>query len=208
MRFWAVLLTMLLTTASAGAQVRAGRPASRMQEVFRGVTPGFRSFPATRSFRSFGTFPRQSVVFAPQVPYYPYYPYNDPYYGSPYYSLPAYSTPDQSATDAQINNLNGQIQTLENQVQLLQDELAATRAQQIPPSPLQANPATPPAPIIPTTLVFRDGHQTEIQGYAVLGSTLWTSYQDGFRKIPLSDLNLDATRKENLKRGVNFLPQR
>src|SRR5678816_2732084 len=103
MRFWAVLLTMLLTTASAGAQVRAGRPSSRMQEVFRGVTPGFRPPPATRTFRSFGTFPRQSVVFAPQVPYYPYYPYNDPYYGNPYYSLPAYSTPDPSATDAQIN---------------------------------------------------------------------------------------------------------
>src|SRR5262245_15571491 len=109
MRFWTVLLSMLLTTTFAGAQIRAGRMPSRQLETFRGVRQGFNSFPGTRPFRSFGTFPRQGVVFASQYPYYPYYPY-DPYYSSPYYPQPGYSTPDQSAIDAQFNSMNGQIQ--------------------------------------------------------------------------------------------------
>lgn len=57
-------------------------------------------------------------------------------------------------------------------------------------------------------LIFRDGHQIEIQGYAIVGQTLVTSSEDGFKKIPLSDLNLDVTRNENLKRGINFMPER
>jgi hypothetical protein len=204
MRFWTVSLAIVLLAATAEAQVRSARPAGRSQEVFRGVTPGFRPSAGVRApFRSFG---RQSVVIAPQLPFYSYYPYGG--YYPDYYSQPAYSVQDQSANIAQINNLTDQIQTLQNEIQQLQDELAATRAQQVQPSPLQVNPATPPPPVIPTVLVFKDGHQREIQGYAIIGQTLVTSSEDGFQKIALSDLNVDATRNENLKRGIAFMPQR
>jgi hypothetical protein len=190
---------MFLIASTAEAQVRSARPSSRAQEVFRGGTPGFRQSPMRQTFRSF---PRQGIVVAPQVPYYPY----DPYYANPpYYSQPAYSASD---TNAEINSLNDEIQRLQVEVQRLQDELAVARTQMAQPSPVQLSPPMPPPPVTPTVLVFRDGHQIETQGYAVIGETLWTSYEDGFRKIAISDLNLDATRKENLKRGSSFLPER
>ena len=201
MKAWAVSLAIFLLVTTAEGQMRSGRPPSRGQEVFRGVNPGFRPSPGIRP--TFGRFPRQNLLIAPQVPFYPY-----SYYPDPYYPQPAYSTPDQSSNIAQINSLTDQIQRLENEVQRLQDELAVTRAQQVPPSPLQVTPPTPAPPVTPTVLVFQDGHKIEIQGYAIVGQTLWTTYQDGFQKIALSDLNLEATRKDNLLRGLNFLPQR
>jgi hypothetical protein len=205
MRFWTVSFAIFLFATTANAQVRSARPAFRGQEVFRGVAPGFRSFPGVRApIRSFA---RQSVVIAPQVPFYSYYPY-EPYYPGYYYSQPGYSVQDQSSNIAQINSLNDQIQRLENEVQRLQDELAATRVQQALPSPLQVTPSIPPAPVKPTVLVFKDGRHIEIQGYAIVGQTLVTSSEDGFQKIALSDLNLDATRNENLKRGISFMPER
>jgi hypothetical protein len=203
MRFWTVSLAIFLIATTADAQVRSARPGFRGQEVFRGVAPGFKPSPGVRA--PFRSFPRQSVVIAPQVPFYSYYPY-DPYYPGFYSSQPAYSFQDQSS-NAQINSLNDQIQRLENEVRRLQDELAATRAQQVPPSPLQVTPATPPPPVKPAVLVFKDGHRIEIQGYAIVGQTLVTSSDEGFQKIALSDLNLDATRNENLTRGINFLPR-
>jgi len=199
MRFWTVSLAMFLITSTAEAQFRSGRP-SRVQEVFRGGSQGFRA-PMRQNFRSF---PRQGAFIAPQVPIYSYYQY-DPYYANPYYSQPAYSTSDHSA---EINSLNDEIQRLQIEVQRLQEELAVTRAQMVQPSPVQLSPPTPPPPVIPTVLVFRDGHRTETQGYAVIGDNLWTSSEDGFRKIALSDLDLSATRKENLIRGNSFLPER
>ena len=201
MTFWTVCLVIFLLVTTAEGQIRSGRQPSHRQEVFRGVTPGFRPGPAVRP--SFGAFPRQSIVIAPQVPFYPY-----SYYPDPYYPQPAYSTPDQSSNNEQINSLTDQVQRLENEIQRLQDELAVTRAQQALPSPLQVSPLAPAPPVTPTVLVFQDGHRIEIQGYAIIGQTLWTTYQDGFKKIALSDLNLETTREDNLRRGVNFLPQR
>jgi hypothetical protein len=208
MRFRTVFFTIFLIATTDEAQMRSARPGVRGQEVFRSVTPGFRPSPGVRA--PFRSFPRHNVVIAPQVPFYSYYPSYayDPYYPGFTYSQPAYSVEDQSSNVAQINSLNDQIQRLENEVQRLQEELAATRAQQILPSPLQVNPASPPPPVTPTLLVFRDGHQIEIQGYAIVGQTLVTSSDDGFKRIPLSDLNLDTTRNENLKRGINFKPER
>jgi hypothetical protein len=205
MRLWTVSFAIFLLATTADAQVRSARPAFRGQESFRGVAPGFRSSAGVRApFRSFA---RQSTVIAAQLPFYSYYPY-EPYYPGYYYSQPAYSVQDQSSNIAQINSLNDQIQRLENEVQQLQDELAATRAQQALPSPLQVTPSTPPAPVKPTVLVFRDGRHIEIQGYAIVGQTLFTTSEDGFQKFALSDLNLDASRSENLKRGINFMPER
>jgi hypothetical protein len=55
-----------------------------------------------------------------------------------------------------------------------------------------------------TLLVFKDGHQLEVSNYAIVGTTLF-DLSDGHRhRIPLSELNLTATAKENDDRGIDF----
>lgn len=60
------------------------------------------------------------------------------------------------------------------------------------------------APSPPTTLVFRDQHQEEIQNYAIVGNTLFSFSAERTQEIPLSDLDIPATTKINGDRGVNF----
>jgi hypothetical protein len=71
-----------------------------------------------------------------------------------------------------------------------------------------AQAPAPPAPAEeqePTVLVFRDGHQQEVRNYAIIGQMLWDFGSKGTHKIPLSDLDLDTTRKLNDDRGVDFV---
>jgi hypothetical protein len=57
----------------------------------------------------------------------------------------------------------------------------------------------------PTTLlVYRDGHQLEVQDYAIQGKTLWVFSDQKTRRIPLADLDLTATQRVNGERGVDF----
>jgi hypothetical protein len=58
-------------------------------------------------------------------------------------------------------------------------------------------------------LIFRDGRRMSILNYAIVGQTLWVLDEQNSTKIPLSDLNLEATQKENRGQGVRFpLPAR
>jgi hypothetical protein len=68
-------------------------------------------------------------------------------------------------------------------------------------------PAAPPSPPQlqePTVLVFRDGRRAEVHNYAIQGQILYNFDPKGPRKIQLADLDLDATRKVNDDRGVEF----
>ena len=56
----------------------------------------------------------------------------------------------------------------------------------------------------PTTLVFKDGHQLEVENYAIVGQTLYDLTPGHPRKVPLSDLDLGATRKQNEDQGIIF----
>jgi hypothetical protein len=68
-----------------------------------------------------------------------------------------------------------------------------------------AQPAPAPEPERPpTVLVYRDGQRAEIGNYAVVGQTLWIFSEDRAKKVPLAQLDLDATRKANDERGVEF----
>jgi hypothetical protein len=71
-------------------------------------------------------------------------------------------------------------------------------------------PAEPPAGAEqkpPTTLlVYRDGHQVEVQEYAIQGQTLWVFSDQATRRVPLADLDLAATERLNGERGVEFVP--
>ncbi len=55
-----------------------------------------------------------------------------------------------------------------------------------------------------TALVFRDKHVEEVRNYAIAGGTLWVLNQSAAKKIPLAQLDLDATVKMNDDRGVDF----
>lgn len=55
-----------------------------------------------------------------------------------------------------------------------------------------------------TTLVFKDGHQIEVENYAIVGQTLYDLTPGHPRKVALAGLDLDATQKQNDDRGVVF----
>ena len=72
----------------------------------------------------------------------------------------------------------------------------------------------PPIKLPPTVLVFRDGHQEEVERYVVQGTDLYTSadyWSSGTwtRRIPIAELDVPASVKLNAARGGNFsLPTR
>ena len=69
---------------------------------------------------------------------------------------------------------------------------------------------TPSKPEVPVTaqpstvLVFKDGHQSDVINYAIVGDTLFDFGAGRTHKILLADLDLAATRKANDDRGVDF----
>src|SRR5262245_42701750 len=141
-------------------------------------------------------------------PYYPYYP--SPYYpGSiPSYSLPAYYGSDpfaMSNADRLIDDLESHVQRLQDQVQQLQSELTLATA---PPPPQlcqsEASYSASETPATPVALVFKNGAQIEAEGYAMMGNILWIITATGSRRVALSELNFEATQRENLNRGINF----
>jgi len=92
------------------------------------------------------------------------------------------------------------------QVGRLSQEIEQLRQQQTITSYTQptATSQVTPQQRTPTVLVFRDGHRMEIQNYAIVGQTLWVFDERAATKIPLSDLDLDATQKENRGSGFRF----
>jgi hypothetical protein len=74
--------------------------------------------------------------------------------------------------------------------------------EELPPSAdSRGNPQPPPDP---TTLVFKDGHQLEVENYAIINQTLYDLTPGHPRKIALADLDLPATQKQNDDHGVAF----
>jgi hypothetical protein len=72
------------------------------------------------------------------------------------------------------------------------------------PAHAQAQKDSSEPPQIPTALIFKDGHQLELENYAVVGQTLYDLTPGHSRKIALADLDLPATQKQNDDRGVTF----
>jgi hypothetical protein len=207
---------------SAPGAVRTSPARQTPSIIGRPVTP-FVNPPVTGFGRApaFGTsraFPRsRGVVGVPAfVPTYGLYPFNyyspfpgpvsvvpDPItqgygYDSGYYGQDQYAQDQGNAAAAQNQaDLNYEVSRLSQEVEDLRQQQAMLTAP--PPQPV-----APPAPVTPTVLVFRDGHQKEIQNYAIIGQTLWILDQGASTKIPLSDLDLDATQRENSARGMRF----
>jgi len=181
-----------------------------------------RSASLARSFRG-GSFARGSGVHVrvgspyrrgfygrlgyPYYPYAGYYPYgycgsygdgldcdtgsqdqDQDSYGA-YYQAPA--SPDSYAENS---GLQRDVQTLNGKIDRLQADVEARNRK----------PDVEPA----TALVFRDQHVEEVHNYAISGGNLWVINDSAAKKIPLAQLDIDATVKMNDDRGVDFqVPQ-
>lgn len=109
-----------------------------------------------------------------------------------YYPNPDYQT-DYSSQTNQLDQQQAEIDRLNDEVARLREEQQSSQ------------PAARQHPgFEPTELVFRDKRTEEIQNYAIVGQTLWVLTADRARKIPLSDLDIAATKKANEDRGVEF----
>ena len=149
-----------------------------------------------------------------QIPYgfsnlQPYYPgaITQPYYPQAYYPQPFFvPAPNPiSITDnsAEIDLLTREVQQLTDQVIQLQTQLASVQNRALAPMPEVSMPQ-PEAPATPVALVFKNGKRIDAQGYAVVGQTLWIFNPSGSQRVALSQLDVAATKAENLKRGIQF----
>jgi hypothetical protein len=120
------------------------------------------------------------------------------YAATPYYQV-AEQTP---AYLAQRNSdLAREIDQLRDEVERLREEQASR--EQARQAALQPRP--PVEEKAPTTiLVFRDGRRSEIQNYAIVGQTLWVFTERRAHKMPVADLDLEATKNVNDDRDVEF----
>jgi len=77
-------------------------------------------------------------------------------------------------------------------------------AKAAPGDPAPGDPEEPVADQPSTVLVFKDGHQSDVLNYAIVGDTRFDFGTGRTKKIPPADLDLPATRKANDDRGVDF----
>jgi hypothetical protein len=120
------------------------------------------------------------------------------YESSPYYQV---AEQNPATTADQETDLAREVARLSDAIEQLRDEeQSRAQAQQSAsqPRPSAEEKATT------TILVFRDGRRTEIQNYAIVGETLWMLTEDRGQKVPMSNLDVEATRKLNADRGVEF----
>jgi hypothetical protein len=200
MKFWnAFLLILLLAVPSLAQAPYYGYP--------------FFGYPPRDIFYPYLTYPNYT---------YPYYTY--PNYLMPqYYLQPPTVGPILPMNTDLILNVQDNMQRLTNEMQRLENEMAAAQSppaqvyvvdpQQPAPAPEKAaEPAAParekaaePTPLArPYALIFKDGRQIDGQGYVIAGDTLWFVTPENSMKFPLSEIDVEATQRENLKRGIEF----
>jgi hypothetical protein len=177
------------------------------------VSPPFRGAPfAFGPFsHTFGRSPR-TIIVPPVIGYSPlwpttiygyggpeYYPYPASVYSEPAYVPPAASAPAVSQGEV---DLAYQVGRLSQEIEQLRQQQTITSQ---PPPQTQAAPQQRTG--TSTVLVFRDGRRMEIQNYAIVGQTLWVLDERVATKIPISDLDLDATQRENRGSGLRLPSQ-
>jgi len=164
----------------------------------RGYTPGYNPFPQGSSLFGVNSGHNINSHHHPHGGYYPWgYYYAVPYYG--YYDEGGY---DDTPPSDQYNG-----------GPTVFDRRGSGRPAPAPPvesiapveQPSEAAAASSAEPAQPeTVLIFKDGHQLEVENYAIVGSTLYDLTEGRRHKIALDDLDLTATAKQNENRGVDF----
>src|SRR5262249_16441221 len=161
-----------------------------------------------------------------QIPFYvgdstlqPYYPgpfarqyYPQAYSPQPNTAKPTYA--DYGTGENQVaayNNFEAidavqqRVMQLTEEVRLLQAQLTAAQAQVQAQIQTQGREVSRPAePALPVVLVLNNGKRLESRGYIIACQTLWIMTQPGSKRMSLSNLNFLATKRENLKRGIEF----
>jgi hypothetical protein len=138
---------------------------------------------------------RQFYSGRPAWGYQPLYPFWMPSGG--YDTSEEAPPPPEPETDS---GLADEVDNLAAQVGMMrQDQAQREYRSNVPPA---ASEPSPPA----TVLVYRDGHQVEVQNYAIVGDTLWVISGQTTRRVPLTDLNISATQHLNESRGIDFNP--
>ncbi len=135
------------------------------------------------------------------------YPWAYSYYPGWSWDYPDYdqsSYQDQQLQAYQTRILNNQQQTEQRIASLEErlDRLYQQRSAMAQPAQVQAQSKGEHSQS--AILVFNDGHQQEIQNYAIVGQTIWILNEQQAKKIPLSALDLAATRKANADRQAGF----
>jgi hypothetical protein len=120
-----------------------------------------------------------------------------------YTSSPYYQVAEQNPGPAvgQQTDLATEVDRLRDEIERLRDEERSREEARQPASLPRPSAEEKTAT---TILVFRHGRQSEIQNYAIVGQTLWVLTERRVRKLSLSDLDVEATRKFNADRGVEF----
>jgi hypothetical protein len=115
----------------------------------------------------------------------------------------------------QLARLNSMLEQMQSQRTTPEKAPAPTKAKGKPSATAKKSATASPAATIPpvaaadettplTVLVFHDGHRTEARNYAIVGQTLWIYTQDDSKKVPLSELDVAATKNANSDRGIIF----
>jgi hypothetical protein len=156
---------------------------------------------------------------------YPYYPaYYDPYSYGYGYANPVVIEDNSSLPNAGTFNSSspvyrpsaGNDSVIEEQGGRFYERTTTERSSEPLPEVSRSQPPVAPPAVsangneendVRTLLIFKDGRRLEISNYAIMGSTVYVFAGDR-RKIPVADLDLDATVKANDERGTDFrLPQ-
>jgi hypothetical protein len=213
----AIAALVAVLAPASWAQMRGGfrsaAPAGRTGFAVRGPGVANRGFVAHPGFgfrfRS-GFFPgpflfnrgfRRRGFFFGGIPWWSYAGYPAYYSGYSY-------VPDENASYASANAAYEQNREMQSEIERLSDEIERLREEQESRYPAALTPRPQaegkPEPHEPTTLVFRDKHTQQVQNYAIVGQSLWIFNEQKASKVPLSSLDLEATRKTNDARGIEF----
>jgi len=77
------------------------------------------------------------------------------------------------------------------------------------PPEIGAPVSTASKEMLPTVLVYRDGHTEELMSYSIIGSSIYAKSDywtrgEWTRTIQIADLDIPSTLKQNQQRGVKF----
>src|SRR5437867_5027082 len=204
------LLALLVATAwpqvrRGGVQVAAARSAGFVSRgaVFAGSPRfGIRFHSGFRGQFFNSRFHHRRFLFG-GIPWWSY-GYPAYYYADYSYAPDRYSAYDRSLAYEQSRELAAEIDRLRDEVERLREEQQARYAAPPAPTPATPRPAEKSEPSEPTILVFQDKHVQKVHNYAIVGQTLWIFTEQRAHKLPLSSLDIEATRNANEDHGVEF----
>lgn len=142
--------------------------------------------------------------------------YNNGYVGGWAYSIPYYYPVDNSAYGYDYVGAGGPDLysgpppgPYDPSLHIVAEQPPANLYGPADPPQSQAYVAPPPKPLPddkpgdPTELVFRNGRRAEVNSYAIMGDAIYV-FDQGRKKIALTELDIPATVKANDDRGVQF----